>query len=148
MLVEIRQQGFNPWDELSSYENSGHINPGSFGACATFVGSMRDFNQGDKVNEMKLEHYPGMTERLLTEKADKILREKELLDILIIHRVGRVVPNDPVVLVAAWSAHRAAAFDGCREMMEYLKSSATFWKKERLDMSGEPTFRWVENVSG
>ena len=90
--------------------------------------------------QMSLEHYEGMTELQLSRIADQISTQYALLELMILHRVGRINPDDPIVLVAAWSAHRAAAFDGCREMMEHLKSKATFWKKETLD-SRE---RWVE----
>lgn len=133
--------------ELSRFQSGEHLVPGSYGACATFVGSMRDFNQGEQVETMHLEHYDGMTQKLLEDQAEKIRQEKGLLDFLVIHRVGEIHPNDSIVLVAAWSAHRAAAFDGCRELMEYLKSKATFWKKETLD-SAKSEQRWVDNISG
>ena len=157
MLVEIRQNAFDPWQEIASFEKECGLLPGSYGACATFVGTMRDFNQDAVVNELVLEHYPGMTEKLLVEQAEKLQKSYDFLDILILHRVGRILPNDPIVLVGCWSAHRAAAFDGCREMMEYLKSRATFWKKETLDSGAsniitnsdeKPQQRWVENKSG
>lgn len=140
MLVEIRNQKFVPWQELAAYEKKPDIVPGSFGACAAFVGTMRDFNKGDKVQQLHLEHYEGMTEKLLSDYAQSVVDKFSLLDLLIIHRVGDITPSDPIVLVAAWSAHRSAAFDGCREMMEYLKSKATFWKKETVDSEQ----RWVE----
>ena len=148
MHIEVRQQPFSPWQELSRYENSGKLEAGSYGACATFVGSMRNFNQGEQVTEMQLEHYPGMTEKLLLDFAEPLVKEKNLIEMLVIHRVGRITPDEPIVLVAAWSAHRAAAFEGCREMMEYLKSNATFWKKETLEGSSEDNVRWVDNISG
>ena len=140
MKIEIRPEAYDPWIEVSEYQKNGGLQPGSFGACATFVGTMRDFNQGDDVTEMVLEHYEGMTEHQLKELAAECQEKHGLLDVLILHRVGRIQPNDPIVLVVAWSAHRAAAFDACREMMEMLKSRATFWKKETL-VEGE---RWVD----
>ena len=143
MLIEIREQPFDPWQELSIYQQREELVPGSYGACTTFVGTMRDLNLGDQVKRMHLEHYEGMTERQLTEIAKAAISKFNLIDLLIVHRVGEINPNDSIVLVATWSAHRAAAFDGCREVMEYLKSEATFWKKETLDSSQ----RWVEQTS-
>jgi len=140
MLVEIRHDPFDPWQEVSDYQKVSGLVPGSYGACATFVGTMRDFNKGDKVVQMSLEHYEGMTELQLSRIADQFSTQYELLELMILHRVGNINPDDPIVLVAAWSAHRAAAFDGCRAMMEHLKSKATFWKKETL----ESEERWVE----
>ena len=139
MLVEIRPRPFAPWQEVSDYQER-RLARGAFGACAVFVGSMRDFNRGEAVHGMTLEHYPAMTERQLTELAEDTIRRHRLLDALLLHRTGELRPNDPIVLVAAWSAHRAEAFTACREMMETLKTRATFWKKETLD-DGE---RWVE----
>ena len=143
MQVEIRPQGYDPWAELSRFQAE-KLAPGSYGASAVFVGTMRDFNQDADVVSMHLEHYSGMTESLLTEYAVEVESRYGLLELLILHRVGEIHPNDPIVLVAAWSAHRAAAFDGCRDMMEYLKSRATFWKKETLKGEGQ---RWVDNLS-
>lgn len=106
---------------------------------------MRDFNEGDDVTSMVLEHYPGMTERQLEDMTREAIAAHQLEDALVIHRVGNIVPGDDIVLVAAFSAHRKAAFDACRAMMETLKSTAPFWKKETLT-SGE---RWVEkNTAG
>ena len=147
MHIEIRSLPFDPWRELANFEAGPALDAGSYGACATFVGTMRDFNQGETVRSMRLEHYPGMTEKLLGEFAEDVMGRHNLLDLLVLHRVGDVNPADPIVLVAAWSAHRAAAFDGCRTMMEHLKSQATFWKKESLDDSAdEVRQRWVDNV--
>jgi len=141
MKIEIRPQPYDPWQELAGYQSASEdLAVGSYGACATFVGTMRDFNEGDDVTSMFLEHYPGMTEKQLMELAQTAVSRHQLNDVLILHRVGEIFPNDPIVLVAVWSAHRAAAFDACREMMEMLKSKATFWKKEQLS-SG---VRWVE----
>jgi len=83
---------------------------------------MRDFNDGDTVRQMTLEHYPGMTERQLQRLVETAFRDWPLLEALVMHRVGTVQPNDPIVLVAVWSAHRAAAFAACRFIMEELKS--------------------------
>lgn len=94
---------------------------------------------------MTLEHYPGMTEKELERIVEEARENWSLLDELIIHRVGELLPNDPIVLVAVWSAHRKDAFEACRHIMEALKSRAPFWKKEQLDSSS----RWVEkNTDG
>lgn len=141
MKIEIRPEPYDPWDELAAHQSaSDALAPGRYGACASFVGTMRDFNEGDEVRSMHLEHYPEMTQAQLEELAQECIRRHGLLDVLVLHRVGEILPNDPIVLVAAWSAHRKEALGACREMMEMLKSRATFWKKEQLG-KGE---RWVE----
>jgi len=138
MRVEVRSEPFEPWAELAAHEHT--LPAGEFGATAVFVGTMRDFNVESEVRAMTLEHYPGMTEKYLETLAAEAMAQWELSDILIVHRVGRLLPADPIVLVAAWSAHRKEAFDACRQTMESLKSKAPFWKKETLP-DGE---RWVE----
>ena len=140
MAIEIHTQAFDPWLAMQRYQQE-KIAKGKHGACASFIGSMRDFNEGDSVNSMTLEHYPGMTEKYLEKICDDAKQRWDVLDCLIIHRVGEMHPNDPIVLTAVWSAHRAAAFDACRYLMEELKSRAPFWKKETL-MQGE---RWVDH---
>lgn len=139
MYIEVRPQAFEPYAELLAYQERMQQN-GKYGATAVFVGSMRDFNEGDDVETMFLEHYPGMTENYLQKIADTASRDWPLLDVMILHRIGEVAPGDPIVLVAAWSAHRAAAFDASRFLMEELKSKAPFWKKETLQQG----HRWVE----
>ncbi|MDD9822229.1 MAG: molybdenum cofactor biosynthesis protein MoaE [Gammaproteobacteria bacterium] len=139
MRVEVRTQAFSPWQEVDAYQ-ARHLPPGAFGACAVFVGSMRDLNRDARVHGMTLEHYPGMTERQLAQLAEDAVARHRLIDALLLHRIGALRPNDPIVLVAAWSAHRAQAFAACREIMEALKTRATFWKKETTD-NGE---QWVE----
>ena len=142
MHIEIRKMGFNPWSELNLFEKNKN---NKTGACATFVGSMRDFNEGNSVSTMTLEYYPGMTEKQLKTILDAQSLEHQLDDALIIHRVGKIQPGEAIVLVATWSAHRKQAFDACRSIMEELKHNAPFWKKEVTDM-GE---RWVEkNTAG
>lgn len=139
MGIEIRTQSFEPWQETQNYQQS-NIDNGKYGATASFVGTMRDFNEGDNVQAMTLEHYPGMTESYLDKICDEARTRWDILDCLIVHRVGKILPNDPIVLTVVWSAHRAAAFDACRFLMEELKSRAPFWKKENL----EDGHRWVE----
>jgi molybdopterin synthase catalytic subunit len=110
------------------------------GALVTFVGLMRDMNAGDRVTRMTLEHYPGMTEKALTAIAEEATARWDLLGIRIIHRVGELLPQDPIVLVAVASSHRREAFRACEFLIDYLKTRAPFWKKE-LTGTGE---RWVE----
>jgi molybdopterin synthase catalytic subunit len=138
--IEIRDAPFRPWEELARFE-AALPRPAAVGACATFVGSMRDSNEGDAVQAMTLEHYPGMTERHLERLAQQATERWRLEEVLILHRVGKLHPAEPIVLVAVWSAHRKEAFAACREIMEQLKSTAPFWKKETM-----PTgTRWVEH---
>ena len=139
MKIEIRSEAFNPWNEIQGYQEQMQ-KAGQFGAMSCFIGSMRDFNEGDKVTEMQLEHYPGMTEKHLTEICEQANRKWELIDILVMHRVGEINIGEPIVLVCVWSAHRVAAFDACRFIMEDLKSRAPFWKQETLEQGK----RWVE----
>ena len=139
MLIEIKDSAFEPYQRLLDYQADAGF-AGKFGATAVFVGSMREFNQGDDVEAMSLEHYPGMTEKYLNKISKEAAKKWDILDSLIVHRVGEMLPNDPIVLVAVWSAHRAAAFDASRYLMEELKSRAPFWKKESLVESE----RWVD----
>ena len=146
MSVKLSDQAFDPWQELQTYQQATAGMAGKFGATAIFIGTMRDFNDGDEVNGMTLEYYPGMTEKQLAAIVAEAGRSWALLDALIVHRVGDILPNDTLVLVAVWSTHRGNAFDACRFIMEALKSKAPFWKKERLSSSRE---RWVaKNTDG
>ena len=110
------------------------------GAVVTFVGTVRDLNEGDAVATLELEHYPGMTERSLEAIVDEARARFDVRGVRVIHRVGALAPGEPIVFVAVTSAHRGAAFDACRFVMDYLKTRAPFWKKERTP-SGD---RWVE----
>ena len=142
MHIEIRKTRFNPWTELNHFENKDNH---QIGACASFVGTMRDFNEGSTVSEMTLEYYPGMTEKQLEHIVQTHSTKYHLDDSLIIHRVGKIQPGEAIVLVATWSAHRKQAFDACRSIMEELKHNAPFWKKE-ITRDG---VRWVEkNTAG
>lgn len=143
MKIEIRDTPFDPYQELARYQESLDALRGRYGATAIFVGTMRDYNEGDRIHDMTLEHYPGMTERHLQKIVEEAGRQWDLLEALLIHRVGQLLPNDPIVVVAVWSPHRAAAFAACRYIMEALKSQAPFWKKESLT-GGQ---RWVEKNS-
>ncbi len=111
------------------------------GAVVTFVGKVRDMNLGDNVIGLSLEHYPGMTEKSLSEICDQAEQRWPLLGVKVIHRVGDLDIGDQIVLVGVASAHRGAAFEACEFIMDYLKTQAPFWKKERTT---EQT-RWVES---
>ena len=107
---------------------------------------MRDFNDGDTVKGMTLEYYPGMTEKQLKLCIIEAQQQWQLIDSLVIHRVGDILPADTIVLVAVWSSHRGDAFDASRYIMEALKSTVPFWKKELLATENE---RWVtHNTNG
>ena len=110
------------------------------GAVVTFVGTVRDVNDGDSVATLELEHYPGMTEKALEAIVEEARARFDLRGVLVIHRVGLLAPAEPIVLVAVTSAHRGEAFEACRFVMDYLKTRAPFWKKERTP-AGD---RWVE----
>ena len=131
---------FNPWDEIQRYQTE-HLQAGHYGATASFVGTMRDFNINESISHMTLEHYPSMTQHFLDKLCELCNEKYQLDDSLIIHRFGDIQPGEPIVLTAAWSGHRAQAFDACRYLMEELKARAPFWKKEVTD-EGE---RWVHN---
>lgn len=112
------------------------------GAVVSFVGLMRDFNQGDRVAAMTLEHYPGMTDKALQAIVDEAHSRWSLHAVRVIHRVGDLHPADPIVLVAVASAHRGDAFRACEFLIDYLKTRAPFWKRETT-IDGDS--RWVES---
>ncbi len=145
--VRLFPESLDPYAELTNYEHDliSQHGAGQYGATTSFVGSMRDFNEGDEVAKMFLEHYAGMTEKVLEKLCEQAMADYPIIDCLVLHRVGEILPNEPIVLVAAWSAHRGASFDAARFLIEKLKSDAPFWKKESLP-EGE---RWVEkNTKG
>ena len=110
------------------------------GAVVSFVGTVRDLNEGEQVAEMELEHYPGMTEKALEDIIAQARSRWELFDALVIHRVGPLKPLDQIVLVAVTSAHRGEAFAACEFIIDYLKTQAPFWKKEQTPQGA----RWVD----
>ena len=112
----------------------------NIGAVVSFVGQVRDLNDGDHVAAMTLEHYPGMTEKSLSGIVEQAVARWSIADALIVHRVGKLKPLDQIVLVLVASAHRKDAFAACEFMMDLLKTEAPFWKKEQTP-NGE---RWVE----
>jgi molybdopterin synthase catalytic subunit len=137
-VYEVRVQK-EPFDIAAEQEALWRGRP-EVGALVTFVGLMRDMNAGERVARMTLEHYPGMTEKALAAIAEEAARRWELQGIRIVHRVGELLPQDPIVLVAVTSSHRGEAFRACELLIDYLKTQAPFWKKEVTE-SGE---RWVE----
>ena len=110
------------------------------GAVCSFVGTVRDRNEGDAVSSMELEHYPGMTEKSIAAIIERARQRFGIAAARVIHRVGLLQPLDQIVLVAVTSAHRGASFAACEFIMDYLKSEAPFWKKE-LTPQGT---RWVD----
>ncbi len=110
------------------------------GAIASFVGLVRGTAQGEAIDAMTLEHYPGMTEKALAEIEAQAHSRWSLQATLIVHRTGRLVPGDQIVLVAAASPHRGDAFAAAEFLMDFLKSRAPFWKKEGTRDGG----RWVD----
>lgn len=137
-MIDIRVQA-EPFDIAAEQEDlyRGRLR---VGALVTFVGLMRDMNAGDRVDKMTLEHYPGMTEKALTAIAEEAAGRWDLQGIRILHRVGELRPQDPIVLVAVTSTHRYEAFRACELLIDYLKTRAPFWKKE-ITGDGE---RWVD----
>lgn len=134
--ISVQAEDFDVSDELRKL-CSGRPD---IGAVVNFVGVVREKNVGQNVLAMELEHYPGMTEKSLQMIAEKAQTHWGLMSVLIIHRVGLLQPQDQIVLVAAASAHRGDAFAACEFMMDYLKTSAPFWKKEST-AEGE---QWVD----
>ena len=112
----------------------------SIGAVVSFIGQVRDMNDGDAINTLTLEHYPEMTEKALAAIESEAKTRWDIIDSLIIHRVGTLKPLDQIVMVAVTSAHRGEAFKACEFIMDYLKTSAPFWKKEATNQSE----RWVD----
>jgi molybdopterin synthase catalytic subunit len=111
------------------------------GGVVSFVGLMRDFNAGEQVLGMTLEHYPGMTEKALAAIVDEAGRRWDLAAVHVVHRVGELGPQDPIVVVAVASAHRGEAFRAAEFIMDYLKTRAPFWKRER---TADGRSRWVD----
>lgn len=136
MTIRVQAQPFDPGHEL----NAQHAANLGVGAVVSFVGYVRDFNDGRDVGGMFLEHFPGMTEKALGKITDQARERWPLLSIEVIHRIGRLEPGEPIVFVAVASAHRQAAFEACNFVMDYLKTRAPFWKKEDTPQGA----RWVE----
>lgn len=136
MPVRIQTQDFDLSQEIKQLR----AGDAGVGAVATFVGTVRDRNDGSEVAAMTLEHYPGMTEKSLEEIIEKAKARWDIFDVLIIHRVGPLNIEDQIVLTAVTSAHRGEAFAACEYVMDYLKTLAPFWKKEDTPEGA----RWVD----
>lgn len=146
MAVKICSKAFDPWQEVQDYQNTALDKSEIYGATNIFIGTMRDFNEKATVQSMTLDYYPGMTEKQLAKIIGDARQRWAIHDAHIVHRVGEIRPEESIVLVAVWSSHRGDAFDACRFIMEALKSTAPFWKKEVL-ATGES--RWVKkNTDG
>jgi len=139
MAIILATEGFDPWQALQNHQNTTNFN-GKLGATCIFIGTMRDLNDGKSVAAMTLEHYPGMTEKELEKIVAEARMRWAILDYLLIHRVGDILPDETIVLVAVWASHRGDAYDANRHIMEALKCRAPFWKKEQLTSNEEA---WV-----
>jgi molybdopterin synthase catalytic subunit len=139
-MIRVQTEDFDLSAEVTRLRTG---NP-KIGAVASFIGLVRDINDGSAVAGMTLEHYPGMTEKALEAIVEEARTRWELEGVTVIHRVGELKPLDQIVLVAVASAHRGEAFAACEFIMDYLKTQAPFWKKEATP-SGE---RWVDARTG
>lgn len=136
MPIRIQEGDFNLSTEIVALRKG---DP-RVGAVVTFLGTVRDMNDGSSVKGMTLEHYPGMTEKALQDILDQAKARWDIYQSLVIHRVGPLLPEDQIVMVAVTSAHRGEAFAACEFIMDYLKTAAPFWKKEDTPEGG----RWVD----
>ena len=136
MPVRITHDDFDAGREIAALRGS----DARVGAVASFIGTVRDVNDAAPVSTMTLEHYPGMTEKALSDIVAEARSRFDIIDALVIHRVGELRPADQIVLVAVTSAHRGDAFDACRFVMDYLKTQAPFWKREETPAGA----RWVD----
>jgi len=136
MPVRVQVEDFDVARELAALRGG----DARVGAVAAFIGTVRDVNEASTVAAMTLEHYPGMTEKALAAIVDEAKSRWDIIDALVIHRVGELRPADQIVLVGVTGAHRGEAFAACEFIMDYLKTRAPFWKKEATP-SGT---RWVD----
>lgn len=143
MTVSVQAEAFDVGQELAALTRDTH----GIGAVASFIGLVRDLHPGDgdgaRVSAMTLEHYPGMTENALEDIVAQAKRRWDLLAVRVIHRYGRLLPGDAIVLVIVAGAHRGEAFAACEFIMDYLKTGAPFWKKEE-GAAGPADARWVD----
>ncbi|MHB8252950.1 MAG: molybdenum cofactor biosynthesis protein MoaE [Acidiferrobacter sp.] len=124
MIVRLQREDFDPEREAQALAVKGA------GARVSFVGTVRDASNGRDITGLEIEHYPEMTKRELERIATAAKTQHHLLEVLVIHRFGRVLCDERIVLVTVWSAHRADAFSGCQAIVDSLKTRAPFWKKE------------------
>ena len=134
--VSIQTEDFDLSAEVAALRRA----DAGVGAVCSFIGTVRDRNEGDAVSSMELEHYPGMTEKSIEAMVDEALTRFDILGARVIHRVGLLQPLDQIVLVAVTSAHRGQSFQACEFLMDYLKTQAPFWKKEETPQGS----RWVD----
>lgn len=137
--VSVQTEDFDVSTELAKLRGGDK----RVGAVCSFVGTVRDINDGDAVSELELEHYEGMTEKALEAMIDEACKRFDIYAARIIHRVGKLKPLDQIVFVAVTSAHRHESFQACEFLMDYLKTEAPFWKKEQTPNAKEPS-RWVD----
>jgi molybdopterin synthase catalytic subunit len=136
MPIRIQTSDFDLSAELAQLRAAKPM----IGAIVSFLGTVRDMNDGASVAQMELEHYPGMTEKALQDIVTQAKARWDIFDALVIHRVGPLQPMDQIVLVAVTSAHRGEAFAACEFIIDYLKTQAPFWKKEQTPQGA----RWVD----
>jgi molybdopterin synthase catalytic subunit len=136
MTVRVQTQDFDSGLEISLLRKARR----DIGAVVSFIGQVRDLNAGDTVSQLTLEYYPGMTEKALEAIITQAQSRWDIIDAIVIHRVGTMQPTDQIVLVAVSSTHRGEAFKACEFIMDYLKTEAPFWKKE-VTSQGE---HWVD----
>jgi molybdopterin synthase catalytic subunit len=136
MTIRVQAEDFDAGLEMARLR----AGDARVGAVACFVGTVRDVNDGSSVARLTLEHYPGMTEKALAAIVDEAKQRFDILDALVIHRIGTLEPTDQIVLVVVTSGHRGEAFDACRFLMDYLKTRAPFWKNEQTPEGP----RWVD----
>jgi len=134
--VSIQTEDFDLQKEIAALRAG---NP-SVGAICSFIGTVRDRNDGSAVASMELEHYPGMTEKAIESMIDEAHRRFDILGARVIHRVGLLQPLEQIMMVAVISAHRGESFQACEFLMDYLKTQAPFWKKEQTPEGA----RWVD----
>ncbi len=139
-IVRVQESDFDPGRELERLTHGRT----DVGAVASFIGLVRADNDGASVSGMTLEHYPGMTEKALADICAEAQGRWDLIDTLVIHRVGALAPGDRIVLVGVSSAHRGEAVAACEFIMDYLKTRAPFWKREETPQGA----RWVEARAG
>ena len=136
MEVRVTAEAFDPQAEITAFTRGRD----DAGALASFVGYCRAITDGVTVRELRIDHYPGFTEKEIMRLAEEISRRFHCPDILVVHRVGAIRPGEAIVLVAALSTHRSDAFEVVRILMDYLKTDAPLWKKE----TGPDGARWIE----
>lgn len=136
LSVSIQAEDFDVSYELAHLR----ANDARIGAVCSFVGTVRERNEGSDVSSMELEHYPGMTEKSITAMMEEAAKRFDIYGVRVIHRIGLLQPQDQIVLVAVTSAHRGMSFQACEFLMDYLKTQAPFWKKEVTPEGA----RWVD----